>query len=211
MKQPSFYFLLLLCAYGCIFLFPSFWLFIPALYVFFYLSNSFLKSLFWLGVFNIFIGFWLLFLVFGGEGEEALRIFWTSNLFITFALGLYCHRGAIFITQSLQNIFPKKLNLLVFLSAKLIDELKNDLSKNKQTLQVRLPASSGFFLTCKAYGYLIGKLICHGILRAEELGIMLGVRGYDGGKIDFFTQSARMRDYFAFALLLGAVLIGGCL
>lgn len=210
MKQPSFYFLLLLCAYGSIFLLPSFWLFVPALYVFLFLSNSLSKSLFWLGVFNLFVAFWLFFLLWGGEKQEALKIFWTSNLFIIFALGLYCHRGAIFITQSLQNTLPKKLNLLIFLSAKLIDELKNNLNKTKLTLQARLPASPSFLLTCKAYGYLLGKLICHGLLRSEELEVTLRVRGYEGGRMDFFTQNATIKDYFALALLLGVDLMGVC-
>lgn len=210
MKQASFYFLLLFCAYVSIFFFSSLWLFIPALYVFLFLSNSLSKSFFWLGIFNVFIAFWLCFLLLGGEREEALRIFWTSNLFITFALGLYCHRGAIFITQSLQNILPKKLNLLIFLSAKLIDELKVDLSKAKQTLHIRLPNSPSFLLTCKAYGYLLGKLICHGLLRAEELDLTLKIRGYRGERINFFFQNATIKDYFALALLLGAVLMGVC-
>lgn len=208
MTRPSFYFFLLLCSYGCIFLFPSYWLFLPALYVLFYLSHTLSKSLFWLGIFNILILFWLSFLALGGEWDKALKIFWTSNLFITFALGLYCHRGAIFITQSLQNFSSKKMSILIFLSAKLIDELKHDFKTSKQTLQIRLPSNPGFFLVCKAYGYLIGKLICHGLLRSEQLALTLKIRGFDGSKLGILTQSATIKDYFAFLLLITSVFLG---
>lgn len=208
MKRPSFCFLLLLSAYVCIFLCPSYWLFIPAFYVFFFLSHTLSQSLFWLGVFNALIMFWLGFLIWGGEWDEALRIFVTSNLCISFALGLYCNRGAIFITQSLQNIFPKKLNLLIFMSAKLIDELKYDLHKSKQTMQIRLPSSPSFPLTCKTYGYLIGKLICHGLLRAQQLFLTLKIRGYDGSKIGIFEENVGGRDCIAVILLGIAVLLG---
>ena len=208
MTRPSFYFLLLFCAYVCIFLLPSYWLFLPALYVFIFLSHTLKKSLFWLGMFNVLIIFWLSFLVFAGEWNQAVKIFCTSNLLITFSLGLYCHRGAIFITQSLQNLSPRKMNILVFLSAKLIDELKNELKISKQTLQIRLPSHSKFLLTCKAYGYLIGKLICHGLLRAEQLSLTLKIRGYDGSKLGIFAESATNKDYFALILLLISILLG---
>lgn len=209
MNRPRFYFFLLISAYMCIFILPSFWLFLPALYVFIVLSHTLSKSLFWLSAFNMLVLFWLLFLVLGGEWSEAFRIFWTSNLFMIFALGLYCNRGAIFITQSLQNIFPKKLNLLIFMSAKLIDDLKTDLEKSKKTLKIRLPNSASFLLTCKAYGYLIGKLICHGLLRSQKLLVVLKIRGYEGEKLGVFEEKSIYKDYFAFILLLLSAILGG--
>lgn len=208
MTRPNFYFLLLLCAYGCIFLFPSYWLFLPALYVFIYLSHTLRKSLFWLGIFNLLMLFWLSFLILGGEWKKGFKILWVSNLFITFALGLYCHRGTMFITQSLQNFSPKKMNILVFLSAKLIDELKHELKISKHTFQIRLPSHSNLIITCKAYGYLIGKLICHGLLRAEQLSVTLKVRGYDGSRLGILSEFATIKDYFALGLLLISILLG---
>lgn len=206
MKKPLFYFLILLGFNLLVFSHFSFSLLFVALYALLFLSINAKKTFLWLLFLNALLGVWVGVLWFFGDRSEAMLIWGRANCIVGLSLGLYYGRDFLFVAQSLQNLLPKKLNLLILMSAKMMGELKLELESAKRTLEVRACGRKDFGFLCHCYGYLIGKMICHGLQRAQKIEIMLNVRGYEGRFYTLRSERVEWKDWgILLVILMGVV------
>lgn len=206
MKKPLFYFLILLAINILVFSHFSFTLLFVALYALIFLSANPKKALLWLLFLNALIGLWVGILWFFGDRGEAMLIWGRANCIVGLSLGLYYGRDFLFIVQSLEGFLPKKLNFLILMSAKMMGELKVELEGAKRTLAVRGCGRKNLSFLCHAYGYLIGKMICHGLQRAQKIEIMLNVRGYKGKFHSLKSEIMEWKDWGILLVMIAGVL-----
>ena len=195
MKKPLFYFVILV-VFDCLVFFAfSPFLLLVALYGVLILSKNLRTTLLWLLFLNLFITLWVGVLWAFGDRGEAMVVLMRANCIIGLSLGLFFGRDYLFVVKSLEAFLPKKMNLLVLMSAKMMSELKVEIEKAKHTLEVRGGRRGGFGFLCHSYGYLIGKLICLGLQKAQKMGAMLEVRGYNGRFYALRQESVGLKDW----------------
>lgn len=206
MKKPLFYFVILVIFDCFVFFDFSPFLLLVALYGVLILSKNLKKTLFWLLFLNLFIALWVGVLWIFGDREEAMLVLMRANCIIGLSLGLFFGRDFLFITQALEVFLPKKMNFLILMSAKMMSELKGEIEKAKYTLKVRSCGREGLAFLCHSYGYLIGKIICLGLQKAQRIGAMLEVRGYEGRFYALRQESVELRDWgLVVVMIVGAV------
>lgn len=206
MKKPLFYFLSLLAFNILVFSHFSYALLFVALYAVMFLSCDVRGTFFWLGFLNLLLGVWVGILWFFGDQNEALLIFARANCIVGLSLGLYYGRDFLFVVKSLETLLPKKLNFLILMSAKMMGELKGEVERAKRTLEVRGCGKRGFAFLCHSYGYLIGKIICHGLQKAQKIEVMLGIRGYEGRFYTLRDEGVGLKDWgLVVVMIVGVV------
>ncbi|WP_147288590.1 hypothetical protein [Helicobacter brantae] len=195
MKKPFFYFVILV-VFDCLVFFDfSPFLLLVALYGVLVLSKNLKKTLLWLLFLNLFIALWVGVLWVFGDRGEAIVVLMRANCIIALSLGLFFGRDFLFIAQSLQSFLPKKMNFLILMSSKMMSELRVEIEKAKYTLKVRTCGRGGFAFLCHSYGYLIGKIICLGLQKAQKIGAMLEVRGYNGHFYALREERVEVKDW----------------
>lgn len=205
MKKPLFYLLVLLTVNFLVFFHFSFFLLLIPLYAILLLSKNPKKTFFWLCFLNLFIGFWVGILWFCGESSEAIVVLVRANVIVGVSLGLYYGRDYLFVVLSLQDLLPKKLNILIFLSAKMMGEFAREIEKSKQVFQIRSEGRRDIGFVCRTYGCLIGKLICHGLQRVQKIEMMMRVRGYNGYFYSLLEQKMGWKDWGLLCVVIGVV------
>ncbi len=137
-----------------------------------------LKKLFFL---NLFILMIFLVLLIQGSMQEALNIYFRTNMIILFNLLLFSHSSGYDIVRALNELrFPKKLVSSVFFTLKMIQTLTDEFKKIRQTLSARGFHGKSSLFTYETYGNLFGHIFVKSIKKANAMQDSFKLRGFHG-------------------------------
>jgi len=153
----------------------------PIIFMFYCEYNSIwtiLKKLLFL---NLFIMMIFIVLLIQNDFQEALNIYIRTNMIILFNLLLFSNSSGYDIVRALNELkFPNRFVSLVYFTLKMIQVLKDEFKKIKQTLKSRGFKPSSSLFTYETYGNLFGHIFVKSIKKASAMEESFQLRGFHG-------------------------------
>ncbi len=154
---------------------------------------------------NLFIVMIFIVLALQDNVEEAVHIYFRTNMIILFNLLLFSHSNGYDLIRALNELkFPKRLVSSVYFSLKMIETLSAEFKGVKQTLRARGFHARSTMFCYETYGNVFGHIFVKSIRKSLALRDSFVVRGFHG-RI-YLINNSRL-SYYDVVLVLSVCLI----
>lgn len=139
---------------------------------------------------NFFILILVIF-VFFQDKNEAITLFFRTNLILLFNLTLFHKSKGYDLVRGLDSLnFPSKIISIFYFSLSLINYLQKDFKEVRNTLKLRGFKSNTTMFTYQIYGNIFGMTFIKALKKSEEMWLCMKTRGFED-KIFFLNSNKK--------------------
>ena len=150
------------------------------------------KKLFFL---NFFIVVLVVFVFFQNK-NEAIELFFRTNLILLFNISLFYKSKGYDIVRGLDSLkMPSKIVSVFYFTLTLIDYLMVDFKKTKESLKARGFKANTSMFTYQTYGNIFAMIFIKALKKSEDMKYSMNARGFEdriyflsSNKIGFFEK-----------------------
>ncbi|WP_419764562.1 MAG: energy-coupling factor transporter transmembrane component T family protein [Arcobacter sp.] len=174
--------------------FPLTFVFLLPIFVVLFIEKDKLNKIFRKLIYLNFFIFILVLFVFFQNKDEAIEIFFRTNLILLFNIALFYKSKGYDIVRGLDSLgFPEKFVSVFYFTISLIEHLMFSFKEIKNSLKSRGFRSSTSLFTYQTYGNIFALIFIKAIKKSEDMRCSMTTRGFEN-KI-YFLKSDKIATF----------------